>query len=193
MLCELCEDMLFNANVSSLVPLPYIPTAVQAADVMHDALSRREYVELVGVGLDAIDQVVPSQDSMRALSPVLSTVNPTDAQTLVAKHETPVRTSCWESIGLGLEMMDQFIPSQVSTRVSPPDEPTAVHELGETHEMLLNAASESIGLGLETWVQLVPSQFSTRVLRKFLPKIQPTAVQALDAVHETLLSVPVPL
>ena len=65
-----------------------------------------------------IDHVVPFQCSTNVV-PVenVSYESPTALQLVVLAHDTPLRSSLNEPLGLGLVMIDQLVPFQCSTNV----------------------------------------------------------------------------
>jgi hypothetical protein len=167
---------------------------VQAQEPVQDTPLRTLSSESEVSGLGTIDQLVPSQDSMRVCSNELLIENPTAVQEETEAHDTPLRPlfSVGEVPGLGT--IDQLVPSQDSMRVCSkggllPENPTAVQdedEVQDTPFRKLISAGEVSGLG--TIDQLVPTQDSTRVWSD--PDAftyWPTAIQAEIEVHDTPL------
>jgi hypothetical protein len=99
------------------VPLKTVLTATQKAGLVQDTPWRSAVSELPpGLGLEAMDQLVPFQVSTRVLkgSWDVGWKPPTATQSVVLVQETPDNPSL---ASLGLGMTDQLVPFQVSTRV----------------------------------------------------------------------------
>ena len=96
--------------------------------------------------------------------------------------------------GFGVGWMDQVVPFQASASVDEDaglfELPTAVHAVEDVHETPdSELAAAPLGLGVESSIQVVPFQPSARVTGAPVPdESYPTAVQAVDDVHETALS-----
>src|SRR5437870_6191790 len=117
-------------------------------------------------------------------------VNPPAAKQVVAPvHATPKRRLSrlpW----LGLGVIVQAVPSQVSTSVRQAEEgsrswPTATHALAPTHETLLRTLEPAPWLGLGAIVHAVPSHVWTSVSLPESPWALPTATQLVVVVHDT--------
>jgi hypothetical protein len=104
-------------------------------------------------------------------------------------HETLSRLLVWMPEVLGLGVIDQFLPSKVSTMAwggvpstGIPYQPTATQKVGEVHETPARTFISLLeGFGLGVIDQEVPLKVSTRVL----PLEVPTATQKVEETHET--------
>src|SRR5579885_3175325 len=96
---------------------PKLPTAQMSLAEMAVIPWRKVLFAPTSVGtLATIDQLVPSQCSMRGLLLKPSSNQPT-AQTLVAERATtPCRLADWTNGGLGLATADQVLPFQCSMK-----------------------------------------------------------------------------
>jgi hypothetical protein len=97
-------------------PLP-VPTAKQLVTVVQDTPERPLKDAPGGLGLAAIDQLVPFQCSISGRAPELLKSWPTVKQLLALIHDTAEREFSVVSEGLGLATMDQLVPFQCSIRV----------------------------------------------------------------------------
>jgi hypothetical protein len=165
---------------------------VQALVEVHDTPLRLAYAAPVGVGVDWIDQLVPSQRSTNGPFPMW----PTAVHAVAEVHDTPF--SMAPPVGLGVDWIVQRVPSHRSAKVSssPPrlnKEPMAVQAEAEVHDTPVRTLSTGlVGLRVDWIDQLVPSQPWAKV-REFgagtlLFTMSPTAVQAVVEVHDTALS-----
>lgn len=126
------------AGVSSTATEPLVPAAVQCDNpdaATHETLENRS---VSCSGLESATQLVPFHDSMsEPASPV-----PTAAQALCEVHETLTRSEGLDDEA-GLRTMDHELPSNDSVKavilnfveVISPSAPTAVQDLGDTHEI----------------------------------------------------------
>jgi hypothetical protein len=152
----------------TLDPFQKAPTAVHELIETHDTPKRSLIGSeaVLGSGLGATDQVVPSHISTRVRGCVetepLATAVPAATQKLVETHDTPLRRLPLVP-GLGLGATDQVAPSHISTRVPLPVSPTATQKCFETQDTPLRKSNTS-GLGLGTTDQVVPSHMTTTVV-----------------------------
>jgi hypothetical protein len=99
--------------------------------------------------------------------------------------------------GLGIEASDQLLPFQFTANGSRSPvvgtyPPTAVHLVAEMHKTALKNSypGSPAGTGMVSFDHVLPFQ---RLATTAPPSIQPTAVQAVEAVQETLPSEPPPV
>jgi hypothetical protein len=98
------------------LPLEYSPTATQNVEDVHETPARPlNEAEVFGLGVT--DQLVPLRVSTRVglLLPVK--LQPTATQKVEETHEMPYRAFSWVLEVFGLGVIDQLVPSRVSTRV----------------------------------------------------------------------------
>jgi len=157
---------------------------------------------LWGFGVDWIDQLVPFQASASVtLVPELSVELPTAVHVLADVHETPEKVLDASPAGVGVDWIDQLVPSQASAKVTLGPElsaalPTASQEVEEMHETAARIGPLApAGFGVDSIDQLVPSQASASVT--ILPELLvllPTATHAPDVQEtpERTLSLPPP-
>ena len=156
----------------------------------HDTPTKK--LELVGLGLLTIDQVVPFHCSTRESSRE-SPKEPTAKQLAAFAHDTPKKMLVALPEPLGLATIDQLVPFHCSTNVTTAEllnsRPTAVQSVVVGHDTLLRMFSSAPGsFGLVTIDQLVPFQCSTNVSSKVPFTSSPTAKQLVVLGHETLSS-----
>jgi hypothetical protein len=166
------------------VPLVSIsPTAVQAVVAVHDTLLRLKELPLVGLGVDWIDQLVPSQCSANVEALLPPTADPTAVQAVVEVQDTALR---WVVVELGVVGIVQPVPSQRCTNAPRESPPTAVQAVLEVHDTAVSSDCVApLRFGVNWIDQLLPSQRSANI--PWLPptKACPTAVHAVVEVHDT--------
>jgi len=137
-----------------------------------------------------IDQLVPFHRSPSVVETPAPFAYPTAVQALADVQDTAKRSLFVAPLGLGVVGMDQLVPFHVSASVTSPapalENPTAVQAVDEMHETPSSSlAVAPLGSGVVWIAQLVPFHRSTRVRSVPLVPACPTAVQAVDDVHET--------
>jgi hypothetical protein len=114
----------FHRSVSEVREVPFCddvadPAAVHALVEVHDTPSRTPPRTELGVGW--IDQLVPFQASANAeRSPLPSSTSPTAVQAVAEVHDTALRLGHGAPVGLGVDWIDQLVPSQRSANVTDP-------------------------------------------------------------------------
>jgi hypothetical protein len=181
-----------SANVASPTVSLDPPTAVHAVAEVHDTALKKLCVAPAGVGTDWIDQLVPFHSSEKVPCGLL----PTAVQAVADVHDTPLRTPNVVPVGVGTGWRLHLVPSQRSAKMilglylPRENSPTSVHAVADVHDTPLRTLNAvPVGWGVSWRDQLVPFQRSVDAIPKGLFAFAvPTAVQAVDEVHDTPLS-----
>jgi hypothetical protein len=173
--------------------LPLNPTAVQAVAELHDTAFSWLARAPEALGIDWTAHAVPFQSSAKATTlPLLLTNSPTDVQAVTEVHDTAASTLAKARAGLGVRWIVHVLPLYTSPTTTgrsgtPSENPTATHAMGDLHETAVNVLRRApVGSGVAWTVQLPPRSASTNVT--WSPELlmsSPTAVQDLDALHDT--------
>jgi hypothetical protein len=127
-----------SAKTGPLVPVLFwlFPTAMHVLSEVQDTEDRLLFDPRRGA--PSINHVFPFQRSTSGTKPTRSTYQPVAVQALAEVHDTSVKVSPSEAIGLGLRSIVHFAPFQVSASVTlvtlSSSSPTAMHASTEVHD-----------------------------------------------------------